>query len=285
MSQGHDLAQRRMPGDPPAAGLTFSTMMELDAGRVHELPFSPFVRWHIRRKLHVMEHLFRKYLVPNAKFADMGCGSGDALMMASRCAVDCELWGLDHDPDSLGIALQRMPGARLLHGDMHDPSAMPKEYFDVVHEFGAAFLSRGWNVLAREYLSLLKHGGILLWELPRRWSFAHIAYLLTVATKRTANESEFSCLLRSFLPSKYRFESDKSVMLALQNAGCDYEILEKVSIGYFYCPKMLRWILDWAWKSFGDSMFDRLDRVARFLWPRDAGYYLVIRKKALRSSH
>jgi len=114
---------------------------------------------------------------------------------------------------------------------------------------------------------------------------AHIAYLLTVAPRRTAEETRVRRLLRSVLPSKYRFESDKSVMLALQTAGCDCEILERVSIGSFYCPKMLHWVLDWAWAGFGDRMFDLLDRVTCSLWPRDAGYYLVIRKRMAASGN
>jgi trans-aconitate methyltransferase len=243
----------------------------------------PFVRWHLRQKFCVMETLFRKYLVPGTKFADIGCGNGDALVLASLCADDCEEWGLDMDCASLQVARQRVPKATLHRGDMHDPQALPKEYFDVVHEFGAAFLSRGWNVLAQAYLSLLKDGGILLWELPQRWSLAHIAYLLNLAPKGTAEETKFRRLLRSMSPSKYRFESDKSVMLALEAAGCDFEILERVSIGNFYCPKVLHWTLDWAWKYFGDGMFDVLDRVTRSLWPRDAGYYLVVRKKVRHS--
>jgi ubiquinone/menaquinone biosynthesis C-methylase UbiE len=240
----------------------------------------PFVRWHLRRKFCVMEGLFRKYLAPGTKFADIGCGKGDALVLASFCAASCEEWGLDMDSSDLRVAGQRVPYATLRLGDMHDPKELPKEYFDVVHEFGAAFLSRGWNILAQAYLALLKDDGILLWELPQRWSLAHIAYLLTVATKRTVNETKFSRLLRSFRPSKYRFESDASLMLALRTAGCNYEILERISIGSFYCPKMLHWSLDWAWKWFGDGMFNWLDRVTHFLWPRDAGYYLVIRKRA-----
>jgi trans-aconitate methyltransferase len=241
----------------------------------------PFVRWHLRRKFCVMEELFRKYLTPGARLADIGCGNGNALVLASLCVADCESWGLDMDSASLDAARRRLPSAAFYQGDMHDPTALPKEYFDVVHEFGAAFLSRGWDVLARAYLALLKDGGILLWELPQRWSLAHIAYLLSVAPKRTADETKFSRLLRSVLPSKYRFESDASVMAALQAAGCSFEIVERVSIGTFFCPKAFHWALDWAWKSFGDEMFERLDKATRIFWPRDIGYYLVIRKGKL----
>jgi trans-aconitate methyltransferase len=238
----------------------------------------PFVRWHLRRKFCVIEDLFRRYLAPGTKLADIGCGSGDALVLASLCAPDCEQWGLDMDSASLKVARQRLPSARLYQGDMHDPAVLPKEYFDVVHEFGAAFLSSGWDVLARAHLSLVRDEGILLWSLPQRWSLAHIAYLLSVAPKRTADETKFSRILRSFLPSKYRFESDASVTAALQAAGCNFEIVERVSIGTFYCPKALHWLLDWAWKRSGDEMFERLDRVTRKFWARDIGYYLVIRK-------
>jgi trans-aconitate methyltransferase len=241
----------------------------------------PFVRWHLRRKFCSMEVLFRKYLTPGAKFVDMGCGKGDALLLASLCVGGCEEWGIDTNCADLQVAKQRIPSATFCQDDMHDPRMLPKQYFDIVHEFGAAFLSRGWDVLAQVYLSLLKDGGILLWELPQRWSLAHISYLLTVAPKRKPDETKFKRLLRSFLPSKYRFESDESVMLALQASGCEYEVLERISIGNFYFPAHLHWILDWGWRYFGDGLFELFDKVTHHLWPRDIGYYLVVRKKAL----
>jgi trans-aconitate methyltransferase len=231
-----------------------------------------------------MESLFRAYLAPGAKLADIGCGQGDALVLASLCSDRCELWGLDMDRNSLQVARKRIPAARLVEGDMHDLRPLPANYFDVVHEFGAAFLSRGWNILAREYLSLLQDEGILLWELPQRWSLAHISYLLTVAPRSAAGETRLSRLWRSLLPSKYRFESDASVISALRGSGSDYEVLERVRIGSFYCPKIFHWMLDWAWNYFGDGLFDTLDRGTRAVWPRDIGYYLVIRKKARGSS-
>jgi trans-aconitate methyltransferase len=242
-------------------------------------PQGPFVCWHLRKKFSVMAALFQKYLSPESRIADIGCGDGDALVIASLCGFSSELWGIDMDSASLQRARERLPAAKLHQGDMHDPYVLPGEYFDVVHEFGAAFLSKGWNILARAYMGLLKDGGILLWELPQRWSLAHIAYLLTVAPKLTEDEPKLKRLLRSVLPSKYRFESDQSVMNALQTSGCGYEILEKVSVGSFYCPKLLHFLLDWAWRYFGDGMFDTLDRITRSVWPKDVGYYLVIRKR------
>jgi SAM-dependent methyltransferase len=245
-------------------------------------PLSPFGRWHLRKKFQVMEELFRKYLSPNARFADIACGSGDALVLASLCEENYEMWGVDMDRDSLSIARQRLPSALLHEGDMHEPAQLPKGYFDVVHEFGATFFSRRWDQLARSYLSLLRPGGILLWELPRRWSAAHLSYLLSLAPKRSARDSKIGRIFRSFFPSKYHFASDAAVHEGLQNAGYEYEILEEVPIWYFFAPRYVGVPLNWLSKYFGERVFEGLDRVTRAVWPRPAGYYLIIRKTGRR---
>jgi hypothetical protein len=157
---------------------------------------------------------------------------------------------------------------------------VPKDFFDVVHEFGAAYLVRGWDKLAKVYFSLLREGGILLWELPQKWSTAHIAYMMSVAPKITAKDTKIKRILRSFLPDKYSFESDSAVTRALQSTGCDYEILETIPISHFYCRGLFCKAMDFAWKFGGDGLFVRFDRITAKVWPRYAGYYLVIRKQA-----
>ncbi len=243
---------------------------------------SPFTRWHARGKFTTMERLFRQYVGEHARFADIGCGTGDALAVAALCRPSAQLWGLDIDSAALAIAQQRVPKAILRQGDMHAPDCLPKGEFDVVHEFGAAFLARGWDLLAKAYLSLLREGGILLWELPQKWSTAHISYLFTVAPKRSRNESKLRRIFRSFFPSKYRFESDRSVLRALEGTGCTYAIVERVPIWYFYFGTPLSTVLDFSYQFFGDDLFDDIDRITSHVWPRYAGYYLVIRKTGSR---
>ncbi len=217
-------------------------------------------------------------MFPGCRFVDMGCGSGDALVLANMCHDGCELWGLDIDENSIEIARRRLPSAKLHRGDMHDPSSLPKGYFDVVHEFGAAFLSHDWRILAKSYLSLLRDGGVLLWELPQKWSTAHISYLLHRAPKRTAADTIIKRIIRSFSPSKYRFESDREVVEALQASGFEYQILERVPVCYFFCRGVTSHALDWAWKFGGDGVFENLDRATGTIMGRSSGYYLVIRK-------
>ena len=128
----------------------------------------PFIKWHLKTKFQVTEQLFNRHLKADCRFVDMGCGTGDALLLASLCQPQSELWGLDIYPPDLEIAHRRVPSARLAVGDMRNPSALPKGYFDIVHEFGAAYLVPEWGALLKNYFSLLRDDGILLWELPEK---------------------------------------------------------------------------------------------------------------------
>jgi SAM-dependent methyltransferase len=243
----------------------------------------PFARWFLGRKFAAMEKVFRANLFPGCKFLDMGCGSADALVLAKICCDDCEMWGLDIDAASLEIARRRLPSANLHCGDMHDPASLPKGYFDVVHEYGAAFLARDWGILVRNYLSLLKDGGVLLWELPQKWSTAHISYLLRRAPKRGAEDTKIRRIIRSFSPWKVRFESDRKVLEALQATGFDLRVQERVPVCYFFCRGFTSRALDWAGRKFGgDKVFETLDRATGRIVGRSSGYYLVIRKGIAR---
>jgi trans-aconitate methyltransferase len=263
-----------------------TSVLGLPAKRVAEEAISyrlrtgPFIRWHLKTKFQAMEKLFRKHLTPNVRFVDMGCGNGDTLVLASLCEPQSEIWGMDIYPPDLEIAHRRLPNARLAIGNMLNPAAFPKGYFDIVHEFGAAYLVPDWRALARNYFSLLKIGGVLLWELPQKWSTGHISYLLSLAPKITDADTQIKRILRSFSPRKYTFESDAVVMRALEESGCDYEVLERVPIWHFYCRGILCKCADVAWTLGGDEMFERCDRFTSHIWPRYAGYYLVVRKKS-----
>jgi hypothetical protein len=157
---------------------------------------------------------------------------------------------------------------------------LPRGYFDVVHEFGATFMVPSWPLLVKTYLSLLRDGGILLWELPEKWSTGHVAYMLSPAPKITDSDTTFQRILRSFSPSKYRYESNSNILKALEEAGCDFEIIERVPIWYFYCRGVLCRILDVAWRFGGDRVFEWCDRMTGDIWPRSSGYYLVVQKKS-----
>ena len=225
-----------------------------------------------------MEALFRKYLSAKVRFLDMACGDGDGLVLASLCQPKAELWGLDIDPPSLELARERVPQARIVEGNMLKPDVLPQGSFDVLHEFGACCMVRGWDSVAKGYLSLLREEGILLWELPQKWSTAHIAYMFSVAPRITEADTKFRRILHSFSPKKYSFESDRAVLQALESTGFGFEIVEKVPIWHFYCRGLLCRTLDVIWKMSGDRLFDWLDRVTRRVWPRYAGYYLVVKK-------
>jgi len=240
----------------------------------------PFTRWHLRRKYEVMEGLFRRFVTPHTKLVDMGCGTGEALVLAQKCAPGCELWGVDLNGAFLDQAQSKVPSAKLILGDITKSGILPREYFDIVHEFGAAFMCRDWAGLARIYLSLLKPGGLLLWELPQKWSSAHFSYLFWLAPKRYPGESKLLRIARTALPWKYRFESDARIGRFLDESGYPCAIVEKQPLWYFFARGWSSQLLDFGWKYFGDDLFESIDRTNGTLWPRYSGYYLIVQKSA-----
>jgi ubiquinone/menaquinone biosynthesis C-methylase UbiE len=262
--------------------MTESDSLEIISKKGNKIfPDSPFTQWHLRKKYETMNNLFQRHLHADCRLLDIACGDGDALVLAKNLRPDSELWGVDINDNFLDIARKRVPGAQFSKGDMLNLDFLPEGYFDVVHEFWATCLIRDkedFSLLARQYLRLVRNGGILLWEFPPKWSLAHLMYLLTVAPKITENDTKLKRIFRSFFPSKYTFLSDKQIEVGLNKSNYNFEIIEHVPIWYFYCSGMMRRSLDTLYQVFGDRQFELLDRINGIVWPRYSGFYLVIRK-------
>src|SRR5882762_1668039 len=93
--------------DPMQGTKSLSCADAIDIVLAQQPDRDPFALWHLRRKFQVMGSLFRKYLTPDTKFADVACGTCDGLVLASLCQPRCEMWGLDIYRPSLDIAKQR----------------------------------------------------------------------------------------------------------------------------------------------------------------------------------
>lgn len=254
---------------------------DISAGPDGPLPMSHFVRWHLRTKFAVIEEIFSKYLPPGARFIDIACGDGDVLELAKRWDPTLELWGVDISKEAIEASKKRLPNVRYIIGDMRNLKFLPDQYFDVVHEFGGTFLLRNTMDLyavAKGYLRTAKLGGLIFWELPERWSMAHLMYELNSAPRLNHSDTKLRRLLRSFLPGKYSFFTRRQITAALENTGYNYEILYARPIWHFYVNKYFAVPFDKLAANRGDALFYTLNKYASYFWPRLSGYYLVIRK-------
>jgi SAM-dependent methyltransferase len=237
---------------------------------------SPLVRWHLVRKFQIMAGLFRAHLRGGCKFLDIGCGEGDCMALARMIEPSCELWGVDINEPSLAVARRRLPRATLQRGDMGNLSSLPQAYFDVVHEFGAAFLMPDWGLLAKSYLSLVRKGGLVLWELPEAMSMAHWMYLLSPAPRNNELDTMPKRIWRSFLPSKITFRSWPTVRRYLETSGFNYRIISRQPFLYFHARGPSHRIVDFYCKRFGCGILEKADRGAKTLFRKSSGYYLVL---------
>lgn len=243
-------------------------------------PSHSFDEWHQRTKLTVMRRLFESYLGPGCRFMDVACGDGDGLVLAKTVRPDAGLWGMDRDVQALRRAKCRVPDAKLYAGDVYHLDRLPAARFDVVHEYGATYLLQQWDVAVGHYLRLVRPGGVLLWELPQRWSLAHLMFLLARAPQRDPTESPMRRLVRSCRPSKYAFPDDGAVAGTLNRHGYRVELLERTPIWHFYCHGPAKQALDRLSEGAGKGFYSRMDRYTERFWPRYSGLYLALRRQA-----
>jgi SAM-dependent methyltransferase len=237
---------------------------------------SPLARWHLGRKFETMAQVFRRYLQPGCRFLDIGCGEGDCMAVARAIEPSCQLWGVDIDEPALAVARQRLPGATISRHDMAKLGSLPQASFDVVHEFGAAFLVEDWGRLARSYLSLARKGGLVLWELPDAMSMAHWSYLLSPAPRNTDRDTLPRRIWRSFSPGKVHFESWAKVRRHLDSSGYSYRILSRDPFIYFHVRGRSSRLLNLLLRRTGIRVVDRMDGMAKAIFRRSSAYYLVI---------
>lgn len=239
----------------------------------------PAARWHLRRKFSLMALLFRKYMSPGCSFLDIGCGEGDCLNLARMICPTADLWGVDICEESIKIARSCLPGAHLVVDDIRHLGSWPQASFDVVHEFGTACLMDDWDVLARTYLSLVRPGGYVLWELPEAFSMVHLNYLFSPAPRQDG-ESKYSWnrFSRTFSARKYNFRSRSSVEQYLNKCGYEHRILDRVDMLHYHARWIYR-VLDRVIAFLGgEKAFDFADRVTRMVLPSSSGYYLVLQR-------
>lgn len=246
-----------------------------------KMPQSPFFQWHLRRKTEAMLSVFDEHLPRHGRFLDVACGDGDALVLARSFAPALKLWGLDINPTFLEAARERVPDAELVVGDMLDMRSLGEGSFECVHEYGATCFLNSIDQLSRladQYLRLLGDGGVLLWELPERWSTAHIHYLGEWAPKNTEADTKLKRVMRSFSPNKYFFPSKAQVRELLARSPYANEVVAEIPIWHFFCPAPMRPIADALARKRGDAFFDRCEALNGRLMPRLSGYYLIIRR-------
>ena len=127
------------------------------------------------RELRALVHRYGRR--PAHRWLDVACGTGRHLELLRRYY---DVTGVDLSPPMLRVARRRLPGVRLLRGDME--SIHLGERFDVVScLFSAIGYLRTRRALARAFAAFVEHlepGGVLLsdpWIEPSRFLPGHVS--------------------------------------------------------------------------------------------------------------
>lgn len=99
----------------------------------------------------------------NPAVLECGCGPGDILELIAP--LPCQLTGLDLNPRYLDLAAERVPGAKLLDGNI-EQLPFPDASFDVVYAVGVLQYLKDDQLAVREISRVTKEGGFVLISVP-----------------------------------------------------------------------------------------------------------------------
>lgn len=100
---------------------------------------------------------------PPVRILDFGCGAGRSLPYLAKYFPDAELWGYDVSSESLKLATQRVPQARLF-SDWQDISAVRFDAIIAANVFHHILPGQRAPALRQCYQALAKQGQLFMFE-------------------------------------------------------------------------------------------------------------------------
>lgn len=124
-----------------------------------------FFSFEMRRRLELVAEQLTTEIkaMENPAVLECGCGPGDILKLIEP--LPCQLTGLDLNPRYLDLAAEKVPGAKLLDGNIEE-LPLPDASFDVVYAVGVLQYLNDDQLAVREISRVTKDGGFVLISVP-----------------------------------------------------------------------------------------------------------------------
>ena len=121
-----------------------------------------------------LDKLFRKFIHPNSKVLEIGCGGSQWLPYLAK-QYRAEVWGIDYSKTGVEVAIQNLKSqsvnGKIILGDLFKDRSLPNKYFDVVWSYGfIEHFNDPIKVIAKAY-QLLNSGGIVVTLVPNLQGF------------------------------------------------------------------------------------------------------------------
>lgn len=116
-----------------------------------------------------LSRLFRRFLKPNSKILEAGCGGSVWLPFFGKY-LGCEIWGVDYSPEGVELAQDILKDegvqGRIVYGDAFHNKILPQDYFDAVWSYGLIEHFNDVGGAVEGLVSYLRPGGVMITLVP-----------------------------------------------------------------------------------------------------------------------
>jgi len=212
---------------------------------------------------------------------DAGCGNGQFTEMFVKSFDIKKVIGVNFSENMLKVAKKRArekgyeDRIRLVRADLEN-IGFGDENFDFVYLFGVLkHLDKPQKVI-EELVRVCKVNGVIILNVPRKWSLAHITFMLF-----GQNPKDWGTAKRNFKiwekAKYYKFYTLREVKGMVDNTD-KCELLERIMGHYIHVVGLASLPLHILAKMGQTALLDKLNRLFGYIYRIPAGEFLVIRK-------
>jgi ubiquinone/menaquinone biosynthesis C-methylase UbiE len=233
--------------------------------------------------------LLARYAPPAERLTvlDAGCGNGAwSEMYAARFRV-ARIVGVDFAAHMLAVARERAARAGyperldLIQAPLERMAQVADASVDLVHFFGVVEHVDDPGPILREFSRVLRPGGLVIFDVPRRWSWSHVTFVaFSVSPSRWGTTTTWRDRLRFREKQRYyRFRRVRSMSRLGAAAGL-HLVARRPNAFIWVCgpPMYLFYLAAKYFRRHAPALFEAMNRIVSVLWPAPAGELLLLRK-------
>lgn len=250
-------------------------------GIFRELKPNSFSYWSIRIILENIKYILTSYSNVDGILLDAGCGNGQFTEMFVKNLNIKKVIGVDFSENMLKVAKERArekgyeDRIGLVRADLEN-IGFGDEIFDVVYLFGVLEHLDNPQKVIEELVRVCKVNGVIILNVPRKWSLAHITFMLF-----GQNPRDWGTAKRSFKiwekARYYKFYTFGDVKRMVGNTN-KCKLLERIPVHYIHVVGLASVPLHRLAKAGKLNLLDKLNRLFGYIYRIPAGEFLVIRK-------
>lgn len=236
-----------------------------------------------------IEALIRRHAVPPATLTvlDAGCGNGAwSQVYAQRLGV-ARIVAVDFSEEMLKVAGERAAAAgyadrlSLIRASLERMPDVADASVDVVHFFGVVEHVDDPGPILTEFARVLRPGGLVIFDVPRRWSLSHVTFLVfAVSPSRWGTPTTVRDRLRwREKMHYYRYRSARTMARLARRAGL--QPVDRRPNAYIWVCGPPTYLFYLAAKYLGRravAFYEVLNRLMGLIWPIPAGELMLLRK-------